>query len=459
MTLTTTPDHNFHNAWGSIYSGDTLTDPQVRQWWREYARDPAKVERQYHAILTKYTQLFAAFFRGYQPISLHAHVSDALVPTTVASLILNTCATSPLILQNPKLAPNDSPAEDGKKIQRRILEYLGWNNLHVINPRFAVVQGLYGAGFGPLAHASTEWEVGIIASGAMPVIVALGDSPEALSQSLVEAKRHGCIAVVIDMVNTETGAVIAPHRYQMLKRVCAENKLWLIVDEALTAIRCGAPFCFQRDEYGESGPDLVAFGKGLGVSGIAINFKGPLVHGLGLITTIDRLQTIMYWRALVSRPVPLPVLLDALGILYTALMKDWPKRSLEIGETLLDIIQANSCGEQVYGLGAFLVVPKKTTLRMNIMAATRRRSPNSRWLPKLDAVYANRQVLEAHVFGPDSRASREAMSLEADENSTMPTWCFGCGMQATFHEWCRTCFLGSCDDAGCKAILKKHVCV
>jgi hypothetical protein len=168
-----------------------------------------------------------------------------------------------------------------------------------------------------------------------------------IGDSLAEAKRRGCIALVIDMVSTENGAVLAPERVKMLKKCCAKEKLWLIVDEALTAIRCGAPFCFQRDEYGKEGSDLVSFGKGLSVRVLAINFESPMTCGLGFVDTDNRHQTIMYWRALVSRPVTMPVLLDALGILSTARDEDWPKRSLAIGETICDIIQGYHPGEEV----------------------------------------------------------------------------------------------------------------
>jgi hypothetical protein len=145
------PDHDFHNSWGCIYSGETTAkNKAVRDWWQEYFRSPATVERKYHDLLSKYTELFTDFFGGYYPISLHAHVSDALTPTTAASLILNTCASSPLVLKNPDLAPSALPTEDGKKIQEYVLEYLGWTESHVTHPKFAAVQGIYGAAFGPL---------------------------------------------------------------------------------------------------------------------------------------------------------------------------------------------------------------------------------------------------------------------------------------------------------------------
>ncbi|KAL4875665.1 hypothetical protein BJY04DRAFT_201359 [Aspergillus karnatakaensis] len=454
------PDHDFHNSWGCVYSGEsTLKHPRIRDLWQQYGECPVKVERQYHSLLSEYTLLFQDFFQGYYPISLHAHVSDALQPTTVASLILNTCSSCPVVLNNSDLAPSSLPTEDGKQIQNFVLNYLGWNELHVHSPRFATIQGIYGAAFGPLAHESKEWEIQIIASGPRPVTVRMSDSAETLNESLAQAKKAGCVAVVVDMVSTEDGAIISPDRFKLLKKCCAEQKMWLIVDEALTAIRCGAPFAFQRPEYGDDKPDLVAFGKGLGVSGLAINFDTPITRPLAFIKESDILQTIMYWRALVSRPVVLPVLLDALGVLYTAKLEDWPTRSLEIREALCHVIHKYHPSEPVYGLGGIMVIDRETSMEMNVMSGIRRRCPFVRWLPKLDAPYVDIKYLETYVFGVQSKKHRAQLSKAAESHGSMPAWCFVCGIESTAADWCRTCFLGRCENEVCDEIFRKHICL
>lgn len=310
------------------------------------------------------------------------------------------------------------------------------------------------------AHASKEWEVQIIASGPKPVVVPIDDmSRETLSASLAKAKWQGCIAVVVDIVSTEDGSILPPEQFKLLQTCCAENKLWLIVDEALTAIRCGSPFAFQRSEYGVEKPDLVAFGKGLGTSGIAINFDSPMTRPLGFVKEEDIHQTIMYWRALVSRPVTTPVLLEALGILYTAQTENWVARSLKIGQTLYSIIQAYFPGEPVKGLGAILVLDRDTSMRLHVMAGIRRRCPWVRWLPKLDALNADREQLEAHVLGPQSKSHRAKLSAEAEKAGTMPQWCFVCGIEATSENWCRTCFLGCCKNEICEDVFYSHTCL
>ncbi|KAL4924108.1 pyridoxal phosphate-dependent transferase [Aspergillus undulatus] len=454
------PDHDFHNAWGCVYSGEsTLKHGRMRQLWHEYGQNPAKVERKYHSLLSEYTLLFRDFFQGYYPISLHAHVSDALLPTTVASLILNTCSTSPAVLGKPGLAPTSLPTENGKKIQDFVLEYLGWNQLHLKQPKFAIIPGIYGAAFGPLAHASKEWEYQIIASGPKPTVLCMTESPQELSKSLRAARKDGCVAVVVDMVSTEDGAVLPPERFKMLQKCCAEQKMWLIVDEALTAIRCGAPFAFQRSEYGDDKPDLVSFGKGMGVSGVAINFDGPMTRQLGVWKKTDVLQSIMYWRAMVSRPIVMPVLLNALGILYTAQLEDWPQRSLDIRAALCDIIHEYHPNQAIHGLGGLIAIDRKISMPLNVMSAVRRRCPFVRWLPKLDAPYADREALRTYVFGTLSRERRAHLSAEADRDGTMPAWCYVCGIESTSQKWCRTCFLGLCENEVCEESFRAHTCL
>jgi hypothetical protein len=318
------------------------------------------------------------------------------------------------------------------------------------------------------AHVSKEWEINAIASGPKPVVISMKDSsPETLNAALVRAKLQGCIAVVADIVSTDDGSILLPDHFSLLKSCCSRNKLLLIMDETLTAIRCGAPFAFQRSEYtlteGDAKPDLVVFGKGLGVSGIAIGFDGQMLRHLGFAKSKDIQQTIRYWRALVSRPISTPTLIEALGILHTAKSEDWPLRSVKIGEAVRDIIRDRETKggkeqELIPGLGAMIVVDRDRSMRFRIMAAIRRRSPWVRWLPKLDST-SDREALETYVFGHRSKHHRQMLAEEAERYSTMPLWCFICGIEATSEEWCRTCFLAFCNNEVCVAAFSRHVCL
>lgn len=294
-------------------------------------------------------------------------------------------------------------------------------------------------------------------------------TPESLDADLARAKRQGCIAVVFDIVSTDDGAILKPDQFRLLKSCCARHKLFLIIDETLTAIRCGAPFCFQRPEYSsaageDSQADLVIFGKGMGVSGIAIGFKGQMTQHLGFVKKEAILQTILYWRAMVSRPVATPILLGALAILHTAQAENWPGRSKQIGEAIREIVRSQERkdgleSQPMRGLGGIIVLNRDRSLRFRVMAAIRRRSPWVRWLPKLDWSTSDYTALETHVFGSQSYQHRQKLAEEAERFGTMPLWCLICGIQATSEDWCRRCFLGFCNNEACIAGFHKHVCV
>jgi adenosylmethionine-8-amino-7-oxononanoate aminotransferase len=100
------------------------------------------------------------------------------------------------------------------------------------------------------------------------------------------AKQAGCIGLVVEIVaNRDCGRVILPAELERIGRVCEEKQLLLAVDETLTAIRCGAPFAFQRPEYQDCAfPDLVFFGKGLVAQGTAVNFGGTFLRKFAIQT-------------------------------------------------------------------------------------------------------------------------------------------------------------------------------
>ncbi|KAJ6136955.1 hypothetical protein N7497_012207 [Penicillium chrysogenum] len=87
----------------------------------------------------------------------------------MATLILNTASTSPLVIESPGLYPMLKEDPEPEKIQSFVRELLGWTEIHVTTPRFVIVEGIYGGAFGSLAHASKEWEYNIIATGNTPV--------------------------------------------------------------------------------------------------------------------------------------------------------------------------------------------------------------------------------------------------------------------------------------------------
>ncbi|KAB8264804.1 pyridoxal phosphate-dependent transferase [Aspergillus pseudonomiae] len=393
-------DHDFHNAWGTIYSNNAfVSDNRARQMWEEYTVNPGRVEQQYHVLLNEYTDRFQSFFNGFWPITFHAHVSDALIPTTVASLILNTASTCPLVVEDPALSPLLKDDPEPEKVQEFVRNLLGWNDVHIKTPKLAIVDGIYGCAYGPLAHSSDEWEYRIIGSGPESFYVRRSDfvTEETLLNKLIEAKKEGCVAVICDLVNASDGSVFPPEYFRLLRKCCDKVCICLLVDEAMTAIRCGAPLVHQRPEYCEDGgiqPDMIAFGKGMGISGIAINFNGLMMRHLAFHNEALIHQSIRFWRSMVTRPIATPVLIEALGTLNVAAAENWPARSEQIGKAFRKFVIRHAKndlppGEEIVrGLGAFIAVPRDINKKFNVMAAFRRRSAWARWIPKLNMAAA-----------------------------------------------------------------------
>lgn len=172
-------------------------------------------------------------------------------------------------------------------------------------------------------------------------------------------------------------------------------------------------------------PDLVIFGEGLVVSGVAIGFEGVLTRIFMYAQTEEILQSILYWRALVSRPIRVPILIEAL--LRIAAAENWPVRSEAIDairSILHDLEPTTRAPGAVRGLGAMTAPNRSTAMQYRIQSAIRRRSPWVRWLPKLDQWSSDRDLLMMNVFGEESAGRRRLLAEEAEKTGAMPLWCF-----------------------------------
>lgn len=275
---------------------------------------------------------------------------------------------------------------------------------------------------------------------------------------LSTAKQQGCVAVVCDLVNASDGSILAPESFRLLRFCCDKVRICLLVDEAMTAIRCGAPWACQREEYYEKGncqPDLISFGKGMGVSGVAVNFNGLMIRHLAYQKQEQILQSIRLWRAMVTRPIGIPVLIEALGILNMADAENWPARSEQIGIAFRVFIRrhAKKSGHAkvaIQGLGAFITMDQEISKQFRVMAAFRRKSSWARWIPKLNSTAVlDHENIERYLVGSSARSLRQALSTEADKQGTAPLWCCVCGIDAIAEDWCRTCYLGHCGTEDC----------
>ncbi|KAF8846863.1 hypothetical protein BDZ45DRAFT_682263 [Acephala macrosclerotiorum] len=355
---------------------------------------------------------------------------------------------------------------------------LGFTELHLENPRWAVVEGSYAAGFGPVANLSAHPPFHDHATGNLGTRVKLMDQSRAdLLVFLSEAKQHGCIGVIVEIVNNQSvGRVTTPDELRNLSEACRESGLILAIDETITALRCGAPFAHQRPEYKHSKPDIVFFGKALRAQGIGINFDGPYVSRLGIDTPSKKMQAVYDWQAVVTQALHLPVLIDAIGVLEMATAGDWVGRATIIGQHLRQIAlkraqsmkgdsdesESESETKIIGGLDSFIFVHKHVAATFLIMGAFSAGSRVSwvRWLPRMDRHFTDRAALESIMSGYGGQ-KRNEISKCLENEGLRPQWCFYCGTWArgTAYPWCRTCCIDACDAEECVQQLLTHKCL
>lgn len=298
-------------------------------------------------------------------------------------------------------------------------------------------------------------------------------SPPALLRALTDAKRRGCIGVIVEIVqNQASGRVLAPNEFHNLREACTETGLLFAVDEALTAIRCGAPFSHQRPEYaGTVPPDLVFFGKALVANGVGIRFDAPFTSKLGIRTTLDRRNALEVWQYAGTQAMALPMLISSLGALEMAVAGDWVERSKVIGRSIRELVSARARklnlrgldGEKkvLGGLESFIFVRIEVSAIFMVMGATNG-GPSTgwvRWLPRLDAHLMEEATLASILSGPGTEW-RKTLSVALERMGMEPEWCFWCGNHARNPRdiWCRTCCINACDVEGCLGQLGMHQC-
>ena len=136
---------------------------------------PTLIEYRMRDILEGYQDIFKEFF-DVDAISVHGHVSDALNPYILCSLI-----------QHLSLSSSEAT-----------------NQIKVSSPRLAVMDDLYGAGSGPLAyHAVGEW-CSPVACGEEPIVVAM--DPQTLGKQLQRARAMNCIGFWSKLCDLETAS-------------------------------------------------------------------------------------------------------------------------------------------------------------------------------------------------------------------------------------------------------------
>ncbi|KAK4975700.1 hypothetical protein LTR66_010900, partial [Elasticomyces elasticus] len=221
-----------------------------------------------------------------------------------------------------------------------------------------------------------------VACGPPPILIDTDSlDGESLHDQLSAVKKQGCIAFLIEMIRSSDGHPMEAGAFQAVATQCERVGLALVIDECLTAFRCGAPFACQRPEYiSKACPDFVLFGESLQICGIGISYEGAcnrkyLKHGSAFGK-----QIASSWQSLVTKVVPLPMLIDSLNIIESAIQHDWASRSQKIGKRLREIIHESMSDnvrvpsqaemrQAVGGLDALIYLLQEISQKLLVMSA------------------------------------------------------------------------------------------
>jgi len=429
------PAMDFHQTYGSFLTRKNpisqAVDPDVAKYWNMLSIDPAMLQHYANDIGKRYRSAFKRFF-NLDPISVHGHVSDAANPFVLTSLLLHLTAGS---------------ADDSD------VSFLGEDDR--LAPRMAITDASYGAGYGPLAYNSAVPLIRELACGAKPFVVNTR-TPAKIDKQVRLAKEEGCVALVAEIVRAADGTVISEAQWKALLEACKKHCLILVVDEALTAIRCGAPFAHQLPQYRSSGlPDLVLFGKAVRTHGIAIEWQGINIQKLAFT---DQLYTIQHWQERYTEMASPADLLTSIGTLTLAKREDWPQRAQKIGAVLRDIINSEGYARPsaIGGLHSLIYLRQKDYSRNTSPVMGAYAGKYIRWLPVVDDVMMSKDELQVKVFGRGSLAYRKQVAKWFERMKLQPRWCARCGAAAGIKRkrLCPRCVANRCEDCEPRA----HVC-
>ena len=431
------PDLDFHHSFGSFLTRKNpvveTVDPAIGKYWALLNKSPTMLQYHIHDIGDRYREAFRRFFTA-EPISLHGHVSDASSPALLTSLISHLTSRGSKFGCNPFLAERDK-----------------------LDPCIAVLDGSYGAGYGPLAHNSVLDFVRPLANGKQPFVIQTHNAAD-IEQQVRIAKQAGCVALIAEIVRARDGTVISQSAWKSLLNSCRTHNLVLVVDEALTSIRCGAPFAYQLPRFQRHGlPDLVLFGKAVKTSGVAVEWRGVNVGKLGIEDPDDRLFTALEWQERLTEMAPPASLLASWGTIVLAERENWPRRARAIGALLRGFIKGEgirSCF--VGGLHGLIYLRSQDQARLGSPVMGANAGNYVRWFPAMDEVMMSREELCKKVFGTGSIAHRRDVSAHLEREGVRLGFCAKCGqaVEAGLRPSCRVCVVGVCEE--CE--VGDHVC-
>jgi hypothetical protein len=262
---------------------------------------------------------------------------------------------------------------------------------------------------------------------------------------LKQLVRDGCVALILEIVRQSDGRVLTRREWNLICECCQEVGIYLIVDECLTALRCGAPFAHQLPQYKEFKPSFVIFGKTLISSGIAVNWDGVHISRLGYTDSKDILEG---WDHKSSRVLQPMVAIQSLGTIRLAEREQWWDRSTRIGENLRSILKGIDPNIRLVGIGALIYMPKAASESVQVIGASA--AVSCRWMPYLDEGMDDEEQVYA-LFGEHSRSFREYLCSKLKSSSFRTHFCILCAENAVDGlSQCSSCFGYIC--AGCREL-------
>ncbi|KAL8828558.1 MAG: hypothetical protein Q9170_006552 [Blastenia crenularia] len=426
------PNFDLHQGYGLLLSNQDVlreeNDGQVYLFARRYRETPTLIKYDIRDIQDDYRSAFIDLFDCH-PISLHGHVSDTLNPELLGGLFIHLQASS-----------------------------------SISAPRLAVMEGSYGVGYGSLAYNAVVPGLRTAACGPQPFLITMSADPQSVMEQIKAAKTEGCMAIVVEMVRSSDGRKMYEPVWQAIVQACRQTGMFLIVDEALTAIRCGAPFAHQLPEYRRHGPpDLVVFGKGIRTCGIAVDWHGVNIEELGVTDFEQQIDILLQWQARFTELAPVESLLQSWGTMVAAKMQDWPRRAVDIGVALREVLDHFQIDPSwISGLHALIWVKKDERLSREMMVMPAGTGSEwVRWLPVMDPIMASSDPLMITTFGQGSASYRRQFGAFLKKRGWMLGVCSVCGEametgddRGGSRQPCMVCLARPCEQ--CEP--GKHIC-
>lgn len=246
-------------------------------------------------------------------------------------------------------------------------------------------------------------------------------------------RKRGIIAVVVEIVRQSDGHLLSQKEWETICECCESAGLYLIVDESLTAIRCGAPFAYQLRQYRKYKPSFVIFGKAL-APGIAIVWDGLHVKRFGIVDQKDRVHLSTLWDLLPSQVQEPTATLRSWGTIVWAERENWVQRAQRLGVILRSVVRDLCPGVLLGGEGALIYLPSAVSRTADVVGAAT--PTHCRWMPYLDSgMMDDRQVRS--LFGREGSSFRQALKLRLKR---INKFCIICAEQAADSFWhCKRC--------------------